>query len=427
MKKSYLILAIVFFCFSAQGQDIDVNFTADKTIDNVKATNLTTNESITMPGDETLVLHSVATGIDESISENSVWVAPNPYNSHANLHIANDKLQKVTILMSDMSGRVLVQYEKELNIGIHSFQIAAEISGVYLLSVKTESGINCLKIIQAQTGQNKIEYRGRAEYVPTILKSASADYVLNYTSGDIISYTITSGDFTTIINETPTESKTITVEFVECKDADANNYPVVKIGSQTWMAENLKVTHYPDGTDIPLVTDKTEWYNLGANNTDDAYCYYNNNANGEKDIYGALYTYAAAIGDDWTKDNNENQGVCPDGWHLPSDAEWTTLTDYLGGTSVAGGKMKETGTTHWKNPNTAADNSSGFTALPGGFRSGDNGLFNSVGEYGVWWSSTESYASLIAYIRYLGYDRTGVTRTEGDLKDSGYSVRCIRD
>ena len=168
-----------------------------------------------------------------------------------------------------------------------------------------------------------------------------------------------------------------------CTDYDGNTYQTITIGSQEWMAENLKVTHYANGTVIPLVTDNTAWANLGNNNTDKAYCYYNN-SDANKDTYGALYTYAAATNGD---NDGTTQGVCPTGWHLPGDAEWTELTDYIGGTSVAGGKMKETGTTHWNSPNTGATNESGFTALPGGRRDSSNGAFSNVGYYGYWWSA----------------------------------------
>jgi len=141
--------------------------------------------------------------------------------------------------------------------------------------------------------------------------------------------------------------------------------------------------------------------------------------------YGALYTYAAAIGDDWERDNSDGQGVCPDGWHLPTDAEWTTLTDELGGTGVAGGKMKETGTTHWISPNTGATNESEFSALPGGGRWSNDGTFYNMGNYGYWWSSTE-YSGSGAYKRYLINYGAGAYR-DGDAKSNGFLVRCLRD
>ena len=245
----------------------------------------------------------------------------------------------------------------------------------------------------------------------------------------------TGGNYTVSLTATnsygsDTESKTdyITVEYDinwgdGVTDYDGNTYNTVIIGTQEWMAEDLKVTHYPNGNAIPHVTDNTIWGNLEDNNTDDAYCFYNNNSGTD---YGALYTYAAAIGDDWARDNADGQGVCPDGWHLPSDAERTELTDYLGGTSVAGGILKETGTTHWNSPNTGATNESGFSALPGGYRSyNSDGTFNHVGNYGNWWSSTE-YGSSIAYYHNLYYNSAGGARYKNG-KSYGYSVRCVRD
>ncbi len=206
------------------------------------------------------------------------------------------------------------------------------------------------------------------------------------------------------------------------KDIDGNVYKTVKIGNQLWMAENLRVTHYPNGDPIPHVTDNTDWANLADNNTDDAYCFFQNL---KGSVYGALYTYGAAIGDNWTRDNNPGQGVCPDGWHLPTDAEWTTLIDFLGGLSVAGGKMKETGTTHWESPNTGASNSSGFSALPGGIRNSINGHFNLTGQYGYWWSSTQYDSSKANFIN-LYYNSAEVSRNNYN-KSSGSSVRCVKD
>jgi uncharacterized protein (TIGR02145 family) len=116
--------------------------------------------------------------------------------------------------------------------------------------------------------------------------------------------------------------------------------------------------------------------------------------------------------------------ACPDGWHLPSDAEWTELTDYLGGESVAGGKLKETGTTHWASPNTGATNETGFTALPGGYRF-NFGAFSNIGIYGFWWSATESNATH-AWYRDMFYGYCNVSRIDYN-KEVGFSVRCLRD
>ena len=200
-------------------------------------------------------------------------------------------------------------------------------------------------------------------------------------------------------------------------DIDGNIYNTIQVDNHCWMKENLKVTRYPNGSNIPLINDNNLWANLGDNNTDDAYCYYNNDNNSE---YGALYSYAAAIADNWQRDNTEAQGICPDGWHLPSDYEWSVLSDFLGGLSVAGGKMKEAGFNHWETPNTDATNESGFTALPGGYRNSTSGIFYNIENYGFWWTSSATY------YRYLRYNSAELFRNSVNLSN-GFSVSCLLD
>ena len=150
------------------------------------------------------------------------------------------------------------------------------------------------------------------------------------------------------------------------KDIEGNVYPAVIIGTQVWMAENLKTTKYNDGMAIPLVSDNNAWEALKT----PGYCWYNNDAAANKNRFGALYN--------WYTVNTKK--LCPAGWHVPNDKEWTTLRTYLGGEEIAGGKLKETGTTHWTSPNTDATNQTGFTALPGGGRR-SNGEFFGLGFY----------------------------------------------
>ena len=196
-------------------------------------------------------------------------------------------------------------------------------------------------------------------------------------------------------------------------DSENNTYKTVYIGTQQWMAENLKVSKYSDGTTIPNITDSTQW----QNNTTGAWSYYNNDAaNNAK--YGKLYNWYAV-----SKTSNGNKNVCPTGWHIPTDAEWTVLTDYLGGVNVAGGKMKEVDTTSWNSPNAGATNTSLFSALPGGYRF--FGSYGNVGYGGYWWSSTE-YNTSNAWYRCLGFNYGAAGRGIYDKKD-GLSVRCLRD
>jgi len=218
-------------------------------------------------------------------------------------------------------------------------------------------------------------------------------------------------------------------------DYDGNIYKIVEIGEQIWMAENLNVTHYADGTIIPYITDNTAWANLGDNDTDKAYCYYNNNINGEKDTYGALYTWAAAMNGASSSTNNI-QGVCPTGWHIPNIEEWRELQMFIGmsesdvmiygwrGTDQ-GGKLKETGLTHWNDPNTGATNEFGFSALPTGFRNMHDGLFSGLGEKGSWISTTE-FSNEAITTRSLDYN-TAQMGNHVTGKSYGQAVRCIKD
>jgi uncharacterized protein (TIGR02145 family) len=132
--------------------------------------------------------------------------------------------------------------------------------------------------------------------------------------------------------------------------------------------------------------------------------------------YGYLYNWYAV---------DDSRNIAPEGWHVPTDDEWQILVDYLGGSSVAGGKMKETGTEHWNSPNTGATNESGFSALPGGYRDYSNGDYTNMGYYGYFWSSTE-YSSYRAWNRILYYDNSDVYR-HSSYKQNGFSVRCVRD
>jgi uncharacterized protein (TIGR02145 family) len=194
-----------------------------------------------------------------------------------------------------------------------------------------------------------------------------------------------------------------------CIDNEGNAYPTFTIGTQTWMAENLHVTHYRNGDAIPEVTDPSAW---GALSTG-AYCWYHNIKNAwEK--YGAYYNWYAV---------NDSRGLCPQGWHVPTEAEWTTLTTYLGGTLVAGGKMKSVSAL-WNSPNTDAANNSGFSGLPGGYR-WYNGDFADNGNIGGWWTSNE-YNEYQAWLRKLYYDGHDVLRTHESNK-MGFSVRCLKD
>ena len=192
-------------------------------------------------------------------------------------------------------------------------------------------------------------------------------------------------------------------------DIEGNTYNTVVIGTQEWMAENLKVSKYSNGDPIPTNLSDASWQAT----TSGAFSIYDNDV-ANNAIYGKLYNWYAVT---------DLRELCPVGWHVPSDTEWTTLENFLGGGSVAGGKMKAVSTL-WQSPNTGATNSSGFTGLPGGDRAND-GSYSNVGYFGGWWSSAQD-STTDAWFRDLYYSSGGVYRYDFP-KSYGFSVRCVRD
>jgi uncharacterized protein (TIGR02145 family) len=204
-------------------------------------------------------------------------------------------------------------------------------------------------------------------------------------------------------------------------DIDGNVYQTIRIGDQCWMMENLKVTHYRNGEDVPNVANNADWEGLSTG----AYCEYNNDVYNVA-TYGRLYNWYAV---------NDSRNIAPAGWHVPSDAEWRQLEMYLGMSQAQadamglrgtdeGGKLKEVGTVHWTSPNTGATNQSGFTALPGGYRHYD-GTYPNMGSTAVFWSSTED-TGYSAWYRALHSSSSQVSRALID-EHYGFSVRCVRD
>jgi uncharacterized protein (TIGR02145 family) len=197
---------------------------------------------------------------------------------------------------------------------------------------------------------------------------------------------------------------------------DGNVYKTVVIGEQVWMAENLRFLPEVVGPGTGSKTAR-HYYVYGYNGTDVTEA----KATANYLTYGVLYNWHAAMaGFDSSMDGV--QGICPAGWHLPGDLEWNELSEYLGGKSLAGGKLKETGTSHWKTPNEGATNKSGFTALPGGGRS-SNGAFGLNGSNGYWWSS---FGSEYAWQWSLSYNVKTLV-SHGEFKETGLSVRCVKD
>ncbi|HWR99333.1 MAG TPA: FISUMP domain-containing protein [Prolixibacteraceae bacterium] len=228
-----------------------------------------------------------------------------------------------------------------------------------------------------------------------------------------VEYFVDNGTLTSEQGESLTDVADFVVDFPDgsfTDPRDGQKYSVVLIGNQVWMGENLKANKFNDGSNIPHIANNDIWNNISA----PGFSWYNNDETAFKNTYGALYNWHA-VG---------TGKLSPVGWHIPSDTEWTTLLNFLGGSFIAGGKLKETGTTHWLSPNDGATNEFGFTALPGGARNLD-GSFAFLGGDGHWWSSTAN-GSGSAWLYYISNSWSGVSRISPS-KNYEISVRCIKD
>ncbi len=333
----------------------------------------------------------------------------------------------IRISVSDLIGREVANFANILDAGSHSFTFDAGNEKYYLLTATSSSASQTIKMMNFGNGghQIKLDYQGKAESAG--FKSQKATSSFGYALGNQLRFTgyaaTTAGTKSAVLEDTPQISKTYQfaiLEGVPCPgmptvtDADGNIYNTVQIGDQCWMKENLKV-----GTMINGGGEQTN------NGIIEKYCYNNDPAN--CDMYGGLYQWNEMMNYTITQGV---LGICMTGWHLPADAEWTTITDYLGGEDVAGGKMKtigtiEEGTGLWYSPNYGATSESGFSGLPGGCRD-TGGPFYYIGSYGFFWSSSE-YSTTNAWYRFLLYYVADVYRTNYFTKGYGFSVRCVRD
>ncbi len=424
MKQLLLVLIVVFSCTLLCSQTYEITFSAQgdaTTVDEVIATNLSTDESVTIPGDGTLTLQATATSIDRVESMENFELFTNLSEGYSEIHLFSTTDQEVSIQIIGLDGRILTSHKQRIPYGSHSFRLTGESKGIYLARVLMKDGARGLKFIQSKIGDNRISYAGNVEN-HEMLKASHAAYTLSYSPDDHISYAISSGDFVTMIVECPAGDKTIIADMHECIDGDGNHYPVVKIGTQTWMAKNINTSKYMDGTEIPYIATTAEWGALPDHNSGKGYGYF---LVEEGDLYGAIYTYGAAV-NGIPLSGTPIQGVCPNGWHIPSDAEWKTLSNHLGGTAYASNKLKSTRSDLWKySPNGISNNSSGFNALPSGYRTAYNGAANLGGYYARWWSSNQ-YSSSWAYYCELTYANSGVYLSYWE-KSVGICVRCLKD
>jgi uncharacterized protein (TIGR02145 family) len=409
---------VLLFLLVASLQSFALNYTitfsgtgAITTVGSVIVQNLTKGTSVTVPAGNVLNLID-ATAVEQVNSNDEfIRIYPNLTEGKSTLSFYSKQEGSTHINAFSAEGRKIAGITADLPTGVNSFQVSLP-NGSYVIHVSGNGYSYTAKLMnQGSLLSNPgLLYIG-AKKPATYNQQKSKSFVpgmttMLYATDDQLLYKAVSGNYSTIVTNIPTGSKTTNFAFVDCHDADGNNYSVVKIGSQTWMAENLKTAKYQNSEAIPNVTDDNAWAILSTG----AWCNYNNEAANDTK-YGKLYNWSAV---------SDSRNIAPTGWHVATDADWTTLTDYLGD---AGGKLKETGTLNWTSPNTGATNESGFSALPGGMRGG--GVFTSLSESVSWWSSSQ-YDSGRAWYRNIFYNYSRADRFS-TWKTGGLSVRCIKD
>ncbi len=416
MKTFSTLVCLVFITGHLCAQDYLITFTGSggsSNVETVLVQNLTQGTALSIAGSDTLRLTgSLGVFAGKSLTL-PVSVYPNPLKGSASASFQTVNSGPVSVRIVSASGKTVCSYHGSLDRGFHTFRINGLVNGMYRLEVITEQYAGTAGIVSLDAGgysPDILYLRSEPEgSLQPSLKSAAGIVPMQYNAGDQLLFTGSADIFATVFPFVAVANTEIAFFFVEATDGDGNHYPTVTIGSQIWLAKNLKTTKYTDGGAIEYPgADNNAW----MTNTTGAYAWYDNSI-GNKDVYGALYNWYAA----------DTSILCPNGWHVPTDEEWTTLTTFLGGMDIAGGKLKETGLLHWIDPNLDATNVTGFTALPGGNRNG-NGSFAFLGSAGNWWSATADI--LGAYDRHL-YNSNGSIYRELYGMNMGFSVRCVRD
>lgn len=427
------------------GQGYYISFAgsgAAATVSTVRVENLTSGALLLVSGSDILHLTSIVTSVNPSVNNqfSKIKIYPNPMTDFSTLEINPPEAGDATISIYSTTGILMARVHSFLEKSVHEFRLSGLKSGSYLVTIQGKSYQFSGKILCISKSAGTIAIQnidGNQAYSENefkkISKASAATVDMYYTEGDRLKFTGLAGNFGTVITDIPLSDKTMSFDFIPCTDGDGNNYEVVQIGDQVWMAENLRTGKYNDGTPIRKVTDSTEWGTLGYN-TDTgyvitgAYCWYNNDSTANNSDYGRLYNFGTVM----------TGKLCPAGWHIPRLSEWQTLCDpykitpdsvYPDQTKKRGVELMETGTDHWNEP--LGTNETGFTALPGGLRtsgSTDTVRYSDIGEYAYFYSLRASFENS-AYFQMIPY-----TINFGNTPNSrmvtwnyGLSIRCVKN
>jgi len=421
------------FSTSAFSLDYTISFTgsgASTTIDNVVVQNLTKNTTVTVPTGNTLnLVSSITTTVENSKANNAnMRIFTNALTGKSTLSFLVKNGCATQLNVFSIDGRKVISHNQNLQEGLNSFEVSLP-QGIFLTQVEGYNFSYTGKIIsQSEQSTNPtislVASSNQETAKPQKAKSETAGITqMEYTTGDQLLFKAVSSIYSTIVTDIPIGSKTVNFILYDCTDADGNHYSTVTIGTQVWMAENLRNTTFQNVESIPSITDNNLWTGLNSA----GYCTYNNTVESDTIIkYGCLYNWYAV---------SDTRKIAPVGWHIASDAEWTTLTDYITthlGISLSVPKALAT-TIEWTSSSTVnavgnslnINNSSGFSGLAAGIRSFNDGSFGSRFSYGCFWSTTGN-GDGFAWRRYLGYYLTGLGRSSYGTQ-SGMSVRCIKD
>jgi uncharacterized protein (TIGR02145 family) len=427
MKKNhFFVLSFLFVTFfPCFGLSYTINFTgsgASTSVSDVLVQNLTRGTSVTVPTGNILNLIDGQTAIAQpSANEKNIRVYPNSADGKSTVSFYAKNAGSAQLNIFSIDGKKVTEITTNIQSGTNMFQISLP-KGSYAIQVIGHGYSYVAKMINqsAALSRPEIAYYGTEKQVFSVTQKSKGSILsittMVYNTGDRLLLTGNSGNFSTIISDVPTSDKTINFEFLACTDGDGNNYKIVTIGTQTWMAENLKTSKYNDGTVIPLITSSTTWSGMFG----PAYCWFNNDAGTYKNIYGALYNAYAS----------NTPKLAPIGWHIATKDEWVLLNNYISANSSTYGTVVKAlaASTYWStngNPNVIGNdltknNSTGFSALPAGNRLQDGG-FASIGNYCSWWSS---YMNAYSWILYNDY---GTLLSGDNIIQAGMSVRCVKD
>ena len=415
MKKKSLLILMLLPAFSLLSQNYMISFIGSgetTVIDSVVVYNFEQNTSLTLQGNDTL--HLVENlGIGQPSRHKPINIYPNPTANSSRLELFCYRAGKAVLQVYNTSGMLIYQEELLVQQGDNTFMLEGLRQGNYLIRIDTPSDEYSGQLIATGGGSGSLRLiksaSGNFKSSPNIEKNSGSLIQMRYYAGERLLLKSFAGPHIHIKSMIPVGNERVNFNFFPCVDGDGNHYPVTTIGTQVWMAENLKTTSYQNGDPIPKVAEGPVWINL----TTGGYCAFGNNSSNPSD-YGYLYNWFAV---------DDSRNLCPAGWHVAENSQWQILGDYLG--NDAGGKLKEVGTAHWESPNTGATNLYGFSAVGGGYRWHNSDSFSSINTLGYWWSSTET-SETTAWSRRMHSYNYGFDYLSYD-KRYGFSVRCLKD